>query len=86
MLSPEMIAMTFTAASLGFLHTLLGPDHYLPFVVMAQARQWSQMRTAWITQLCGLGHIGSSVMLGLAGITLGIAVTRIEAFRGDLAT
>lgn len=88
MLSPEMAALTFTAASLGFLHTLLGPDHYLPFVVMARARRWSQVRTAWITLLCGLGHIGSSVMLGLAGIALGIAVTRlegIEALRGDLA-
>ena len=88
MLSPEMAALTMTAASLGFLHTLLGPDHYLPFVVMARARRWSQVRTAWITLLCGLGHIGSSVMLGLAGIALGIAVTRlegIEALRGDLA-
>jgi sulfite exporter TauE/SafE len=88
MLSPEMAALTLTAASLGFFHTLLGPDHYLPFVVMARARRWSQVRTAWITLLCGLGHIGSSVMLGLAGIALGIAVTRlegIEALRGDLA-
>jgi len=88
MLSPEMAALTMTAASLGFLHTLLGPDHYLPFVVMARARRWSQVRTAWITLLCGLGHIGSSVMLGLAGIALGFAVTRlegIEALRGDIA-
>ena len=88
MLSPEMAALTLTAASLGFFHTLLGPDHYLPFVVMARARRWSRARTAWITLLCGLGHIGSSVVLGLAGIALGIAVTRlegIEALRGDLA-
>ncbi len=88
MLSPEMAALTLTAASLGFLHTLLGPDHYLPFVVMARARRWSRVRTAWITLICGLGHIGSSVMLGLAGIALGISVTRlegIEALRGDLA-
>jgi len=88
MLSNEMAVLTVTAASLGFFHTLLGPDHYLPFVVMARARRWSQVRTAWITLICGLGHIGSSVMLGLAGIALGIAVTRlegIEALRGDLA-
>ena len=88
MLSPEMAALTLAAASLGFFHTLMGPDHYLPFVVMARARRWSRARTAWITLLCGLGHIGSSVMLGLAGIALGIAVTRlegIEALQGDLA-
>lgn len=88
MLSPEMAALTLTAASLGFFHTLMGPDHYLPFVVMARARRWSRASTAWITLLCGLGHIASSVVLGLAGIALGIAVTRlegIEALRGDLA-
>jgi len=88
MLSPEMAALTLTAASLGFLHTLLGPDHYLPFVVMARARRWSRVGTAWITLLCGFGHIGSYIVLGLAGIALGIAVTRlegIEALRGDLA-
>ena len=39
MLSPEMAALTLAAASLGFLHTLLGPDHYLPFVVMARAKR-----------------------------------------------
>lgn len=88
MLSPEMAALTLTAASLGFFHTLLGPDHYLPFVVMARARRWSQATTAWITMLCGLGHIGSSVLLGLVGIALGVAVTSlegIEAVRGDFA-
>jgi len=88
MLSQEMALLTITAASLGFFHTLLGPDHYLPFVVMARARRWSQARTAWITLLCGVGHIGSSVALGIAGIALGIAVTSlegIEAMRGDLA-
>jgi len=88
MLSNEMAVLTVTAASLGFFHTLLGPDHYLPFVVMARARRWSQARTAWITFLCGVGHIGSSVALGLAGIALGIAVTSlegIETLRGDLA-
>ncbi len=88
MLSPEMAALTLTAASLGFAHTLLGPDHYLPFVVMARARRWSQARTVWITMLCGFGHIGSSVLLGLVGIALGVAVTSlegIEALRGDLA-
>ena len=26
--------LLLTAASIGFIHTLLGPDHYLPFVAM----------------------------------------------------
>jgi sulfite exporter TauE/SafE len=77
-----------TAASIGFFHTLFGPDHYLPFIVMARARKWSLAKTAWITFLCGIGHIGSSVVLGIIGIAMGIAVKQlevVESFRGNLA-
>jgi len=87
-MSQELLLLTITAASIGFFHTLLGPDHYLPFIVMAKARNWSMAKTAWITFLCGIGHIGSSVLLGFAGIALGIAVTSleaVEAFRGNIA-
>lgn len=87
-MSQELWLLTLTAASIGFFHTLLGPDHYLPFIVMAKARSWSMARTSWITFLCGLGHILSSVVLGFAGIGLGIAVGNligIESIRGDIA-
>lgn len=87
-MSPEWAALMITAASIGFFHTLLGPDHYLPFIVMAKARQWSLLKTASITVLCGIGHVGSSVLLGAVGIAFGIAVgqlVEIESFRGDLA-
>jgi nickel/cobalt exporter len=87
-MSPETSILLVTAASIGFFHTLLGPDHYLPFIVMARARNWSMTKTAWITALCGVGHVGSSVVLGLIGVALGIAVGHLEAIesvRGDLA-
>lgn len=76
----ELTILTLTAASLGFFHTLLGPDHYIPFVVMAKARKWSCLKTVIVTFLCGIGHVGSSVVLGLAGVALGIAVSRLEGF------
>ncbi len=41
-----------------------------------------------ITLLCGLGHIGSSVVLGLIGVALGLAVNKleiVESVRGNLA-
>jgi nickel/cobalt exporter len=84
----ELLALTTTAATIGFLHTVLGPDHYLPFVVMARAGGWSRARTLGITALCGLGHIGGSVVLGAVGIAAGLAVSRMTAFeavRGDVA-
>jgi nickel/cobalt transporter (NicO) family protein len=77
-----------TAASIGFIHTVIGPDHYLPFIVMARARRWPLLKTLVISFLCGLGHVLSSVILGFLGIGLGIALTRlkgVESFRGSLA-
>jgi nickel/cobalt transporter (NicO) family protein len=84
----ETNALNITAATLGFFHTLLGPDHYLPFVMIAWARKWSGLKTMTVTFLCGIGHVGSSVVLGLAGVTIGIAVNKLQWFesvRGNLA-
>ncbi|MDP8229687.1 MAG: sulfite exporter TauE/SafE family protein [Candidatus Gorgyraea atricola] len=83
-----LIPLYITAASIGFIHTLFGPDHYLPFIVMSKARKWSLLKTSVITFLCGLGHVMSSVVLGAIGIIFGIAVMRLEVFegfRGNLA-
>jgi len=87
-MSQNLVILTATAASIGLVHTLLGPDHYLPFVVLSRARGWSLPRTAAITVLCGLGHVASSVVLGFVGIAFGVAMARLEFFeavRGDLA-
>lgn len=87
-MSTEIIVLIGTAASLGFIHTALGPDHYLPFIMMSRARRWSLSGTAWITFLCGLGHVLSSVVLGLVGVFIGIQVMKLEAleaFRGSIA-
>ncbi len=80
--------LSVTAISIGFIHTLLGPDHYLPFIVLSQAKKWSLKKTMLITFLCGMGHVLSSVVLGLIGIAVGISVTRlvsVESFRGNIA-
>lgn len=56
--------MAGLAASAGVVHTIIGPDHYLPFIVLAKARKWSMLRTFWITIVCGIGHVGSTILLG----------------------
>ncbi|MBN2665711.1 MAG: sulfite exporter TauE/SafE family protein [Bacteroidales bacterium] len=80
--------LSATAVSLGFIHTILGPDHYLPFIVLSEARKWNVRKTMLITFLCGLGHVFSSVLLGFAGIAIGLSVNRlvsVESFRGNIA-
>lgn len=83
----EMMLLLLSAASLGVIHTLLGPDHYLPFIVLSKARKWSRTKTIWITFISGVGHVGGSVILGLIGIGMGISLSKLEAFeasRGSL--
>jgi nickel/cobalt transporter (NicO) family protein len=80
--------LSVTAISIGFLHTILGPDHYLPFIVLSQAKKWTLRKTMIITFFCGIGHVLSSVILGLIGIGVGISVTKLVSFesvRGNVA-
>lgn len=87
-MTPEIIALATTAATIGALHTAIGPDHYLPFVVLSRARDWSARRTALITFACGLVHVAGSVLLGAIGVMAGLALRRlewIEGVRGDVA-
>lgn len=37
-------------------------------------------KTSWFTVLCGLGHVGSSILLGFVGIAFGIALSKLELF------
>ena len=64
----ELFALIATALWLGFFHTLVGPDHYLPFVALQRARDWSMTRTLVIAAACGIGHVASSILVG--GIVL----------------
>ncbi|MCZ6755076.1 MAG: hypothetical protein O7E49_07165 [Gemmatimonadetes bacterium] len=77
-----------SAIGVAFVHTLIGIDHSLPFVVLGKANGWSLRKTLGLTTVCGIGHVLSSVVLGLLGIGLGTAVASlevIEASRGTLA-
>ncbi|MGB5628307.1 MAG: sulfite exporter TauE/SafE family protein [Woeseiaceae bacterium] len=84
----EAQILLLTAASIAFLHTILGPDHYLVFTAMGKARSWSLHKTLRITLFCGLGHILGSVIIGVVGIILGAqlaSLVEIEGLRGNLA-
>ncbi len=84
----NLSVLAVTALTIGSLHTLAGPDHYLPFVAMSKSRNWSMMKTINVTVLCGLGHVLSSVIIGFIGIAAGIAISgieKVEGIRGNIA-
>ena len=47
------------------LHTLAGPDHYLPFVMIARSRGYGTLRALFWTFVCGIGHVGSALLIAL---------------------
>lgn len=87
-MAADLQILIWTAITISFLHTVTGPDHYLPFVALAKSRNWTFTRTIFWTIICGCGHIWSSVLLGLGGAALGWSLSKvdgIESFRGGLA-
>jgi hypothetical protein len=84
----EIQILVITAISIASLHTLTGPDHYLPFIALSKSRGWSAAKTIRWTIVCGSGHVLSSVFLGLAGAALGWSLSKLgwlEALRGGIA-
>ena len=87
-MSGGLWALVSTAALLGAVHTVIGPDHYLPFAFLARAGGWSRTKTMVVTLLCGVGHVASSVVLASVGIFLGLALSSLEVLgsvRGRVA-
>lgn len=81
----HILAICGAAALVAFIHVIAGPDHYIPFIVLAKANKWSAKRTALISIFCGVGHILSSVVVGLIAVAIGIslgALEHIESIRG----
>jgi sulfite exporter TauE/SafE len=84
----EMMLLIIAAVTIAFLHTLSGPDHYLPFIALSKSLDWSMYKTIKWTIICGLGHIASSVLLGLGGAALGWSLSSVkwmENIRGGIA-
>jgi len=80
--------LTGTAVAVGIFHTVLGVDHYLPFIVMGRAQGWPLRKSMTLTFICGLAHVSSAVLLGLGGIGLGVTIQRLQVIhniQGNIA-
>jgi sulfite exporter TauE/SafE len=88
MFENEIYILLTTAAAVAFIHTLIGPDHYLVFVALSKARNWTLGKTLRITTICGIGHVLSSILIGSIGIFFGaelVKLVHIEEIRGTLS-
>ncbi|MGE8292946.1 MAG: hypothetical protein ACN6ON_14745 [Sphingobacterium sp.] len=88
-MSTTLYALAITAITISFFHTASGPDHYLPFIVLSKSKKWSLGKTILWTVVCGLGHVFSSVILGIIGVYLGWQLNKIswlQDVRGNLSS
>jgi hypothetical protein len=53
-----------TVAVIGVLHTAV-PDHWAPIALVARQRAWSQRETALAAAQAGLGHVVTTLIIGL---------------------
>ncbi|NME71005.1 hypothetical protein [Flammeovirga aprica] len=79
----ESFPLLLSALSIGVIHTISGPDHYMPFVALAKTKNWSTAKTLNVVAICGIGHVIGSITLGLLGVALGWSVSNLEIIEGQ---
>lgn len=79
----DSFPLLLSALSIGVIHTISGPDHYMPFVALAKTKNWSTAKTLNVVFVCGVGHVIGSILLGLLGVALGWSVSSLELIEGQ---
>lgn len=89
MMTGDFILLLFSTVGISLAHTLTGPDHYLPFIALSKSGKWTLPKTLFWTTLCGLAHVGTSLLVGLIGIFLGWTLSQqsnLVMTRGNFAS
>lgn len=71
-MSPEPLLLIAAVAGVGVLHTIV-PDHWVPIVLIARQRGWSRTETAVASFQAGVGHVLSTLAIGLVVWIAGVA-------------
>lgn len=78
-----LATLAATGFTVAFFHAAL-PTHWLPFVLVARARGWTDGKTMGVAVVAGLGHVALTSLLGLVVAWLGFALDEHygELFKG----
>jgi ABC-type nickel/cobalt efflux system permease component RcnA len=60
-------ALLLATFILAVTHTV-SPDHWVPFVMVGRAKRWRTSVVLGLAGLAGMGHVGTSVAIGLIGV------------------
>lgn len=68
--STLLTTIAATGFTVAFFHAAI-PTHWLPFVLVSRARNWSRSRTMAVALFAGMGHVALTTLLGLLIAWLG---------------
>jgi nickel/cobalt transporter (NicO) family protein len=71
-MNPAALILVGAVAGVGVLHTTV-PDHWVPITLMAHQRGWSASETAHVAFKAGIGHVLSTLAIGLVVWIGGVA-------------
>jgi len=80
----SLSVLIFSTITIAFVHTL-APDHWVPFVSIGRAQKWSKTKLVWVTLLGGIGHVGSSIVIGCIGLALGFSLSGLNVMESQRA-
>jgi nickel/cobalt exporter len=69
-MTPIEIGVLTSAGAAGVIHTLIGPDHTIPFIALAKIHHWTWKKAVAITAACGVAHVGIAWFIGMGLIRL----------------
>lgn len=79
-MQPAVLGFLFAASAAAALHALI-PDHWLPFVLLGRARDWTVRKTLSLALAGGLIHVIFAVGLGFLAWWLGAGCAEAVAVR-----
>jgi hypothetical protein len=69
------VLLVASVIAVGILHTIV-PDHWAPIAVLARQRGWTRAETARAAAQAGLGHVGTTLLFGIAVWVAGAAAAK----------
>lgn len=70
-----LFSIMATGFVVAFAHAAI-PTHWLPFVLAARGQRWSRPKALAVVELCGLGHVLFTTVLGVLLVWLGIETSK----------
>jgi len=78
----NLFAYMIGAALVGILH-MSAPDHWLTLCVLGRNKKWTTKKLFGISFMTAIGHVGLSIVMGLAVVLVGLVFSHLISYYLD---